>query len=159
MRYQNNDDGRMSDIGDGWIEVEREEDAIDGEISFENGSFTLGREVWGSTMLMGMVINCFAVVTSIHQIITFNTIICNKSKRQKIGYWGGGDTWQWIDYLYFLSFVKVGVSIVKYIPQVVLNYRRKSTSGWQIWNILLGFSGGTLSIVQLVWGLCRYSLM
>lgn len=34
--------------------------------------------------------------------------------------------------------------------QVVLNYRRKSTSGWQIWNILLDFSGGTLSIVQLV---------
>ena len=33
-------------------------------------------------------------------------------------YWGGGDQWQWIDYLYFLSFVKVGVSIVKYIPQV-----------------------------------------
>jgi hypothetical protein len=26
--------------------------------------------------------------------------------------------WQWIDYLYFLSFVKVGISIVKYIPQV-----------------------------------------
>ena len=26
--------------------------------------------------------------------------------------------WQWIDYLYFLSFVKVCISIVKYIPQV-----------------------------------------
>ncbi len=26
--------------------------------------------------------------------------------------------WQWIDFLYFLSFVKVGISIVKYIPQV-----------------------------------------
>ena len=35
-----------------------------------------------------------------------------------LGYWGGGDMWQWIDYLYFLSFVKVGVSVVKYIPQV-----------------------------------------
>ena len=29
-------------------------------------------------------------------------------------------TWQWIDYLYFLSFVKVCISIVKYIPQVRL---------------------------------------
>ena len=37
-----------------------------------------------------------------------------------VGYWGGGDMWQWIDYLYFLSFVKVGVSVVKYIPQVSL---------------------------------------
>eukprot|EP00970_Alexandrium_tamarense_P009674 scaffold1942_cov197-Alexandrium_tamarense.AAC.6 len=67
-----------------------------------------------------------------------------------ITYWGGGEQWQWIDYLYFLSFVKVGVTTVKYIPQVVLNYQRKSTEGWQIWNILLDFSGGTLSIVQLI---------
>ena len=116
-----------------------------------------------------------------------------------LGYGGDDDGggWQWIDYLYFLSLVKVGVSIVKYIPQVstffcakffclfptaicsplsitpaqrvtnspfcvptpdpfnryvqvVLNFRRKSTSGWQIWNILLDFSGGTLSIVQLM---------
>ncbi|KAL7461793.1 hypothetical protein ACHAXS_002198 [Conticribra weissflogii] len=65
------------------------------------------------------------------------------------GILGGGD-WQWIDYLYFLSFVKVGITIVKYIPQVLLNYRRKSTSGWQIWNIILDFTGGTLSILQLI---------
>ena len=63
----------------------------------------------------------------------------------QVTYWGGGDQWQWIDYLYFLSFVKVGVSIVKYIPQVILNYQRKSTSGWQIWNIILDFSGGSLN--------------
>ncbi|KAL7451042.1 hypothetical protein ACHAWC_002883 [Mediolabrus comicus] len=55
-----------------------------------------------------------------------------------------------LDFLYFLSFVKVGITLIKYIPQVLLNYRRKSTSGWQIWNILLDFSGGTLSIIQLI---------
>lgn len=32
----------------------------------------------------------------------------------------------------------------------MLNYRRKSTSGWEIWNILLDFSGGSLSMLQLV---------
>jgi len=58
--------------------------------------------------------------------------------------------WQWIDYLYFLSFVKVCISIVKYIPQALLNYKRKSTQGWQIWNILLDFAGGSLSLLQLV---------
>ncbi len=26
--------------------------------------------------------------------------------------------WQWLDFLFLLSFVKVGISIVKYIPQV-----------------------------------------
>ena len=55
-----------------------------------------------------------------------------------------------LDFLYFLSFVKVGITLIKYIPQVLLNYRRKSTSGWQIWNILLDFTGGTLSIIQLI---------
>jgi len=68
----------------------------------------------------------------------------------QVSYWGGGDRWQCIDYLYFLSFIKLGVSVVKYIPQAILNYQRKSTSGFQIWNILLDFSGGSLSIIQLI---------
>ena len=65
---------------------------------------------------------------------------------------GGGEGEQpnLLDFLYFLSFVKVCITVVKYIPQVMLNYQRKSTSGWQIWNILLDCSGGTLSIMQLI---------
>ena len=39
---------------------------------------------------------------------------------------------------------------IRNLLQVMLNYRRKSTSGWEIWNILLDFSGGSLSMVQLV---------
>jgi cystinosin len=56
----------------------------------------------------------------------------------------------WLDYLYLLSFVKIGISLIKYIPQVILNCERKSTVGWSIWNILLDFTGGALSILQLV---------
>lgn len=56
----------------------------------------------------------------------------------------------WLDYLYLLSFVKIGISLIKYIPQVILNMRRQSTVGWSIWNILLDCTGGTLSILQLV---------
>eukprot|EP00540_Astrosyne_radiata_P017851 CAMPEP_0116860798 /NCGR_PEP_ID=MMETSP0418-20121206/22631_1 /TAXON_ID=1158023 /ORGANISM="Astrosyne radiata, Strain 13vi08-1A" /LENGTH=354 /DNA_ID=CAMNT_0004495277 /DNA_START=248 /DNA_END=1316 /DNA_ORIENTATION=- len=55
-----------------------------------------------------------------------------------------------LDFLYLISFAKIAVSLLKYIPQVLLNYRRKSTSGWSIWNILLDFSGGLLSNFQLV---------
>lgn len=55
-----------------------------------------------------------------------------------------------IDFLYLLSFVKIGISLIKYIPQVILNVRRKSTVGWSIWNILLDFTGGCLSVLQLV---------
>ena len=56
----------------------------------------------------------------------------------------------WLDYIYALSFVKIGISLIKYIPQVILNFRRKSTVGWSIWNILLDFTGGILSDTQLV---------
>ncbi len=56
----------------------------------------------------------------------------------------------WLDYLYLLSYVKILISIFKYIPQVVLNYQRKSTVGWSISGILLDFSGGVLSDLQLV---------
>ena len=55
----------------------------------------------------------------------------------------------WLDFLYLLSYVKIFISLIKYIPQVVLNFRRKSTVGWSIWNILLDFTGGTLSDLQL----------
>eukprot|EP00567_Pseudictyota_dubia_P008595 CAMPEP_0197443548 /NCGR_PEP_ID=MMETSP1175-20131217/9260_1 /TAXON_ID=1003142 /ORGANISM="Triceratium dubium, Strain CCMP147" /LENGTH=420 /DNA_ID=CAMNT_0042974195 /DNA_START=1605 /DNA_END=2867 /DNA_ORIENTATION=- len=56
----------------------------------------------------------------------------------------------WLDFLYLLSFVKVAISVTKYIPQVILNVRRKSTVGWNIWNIILDFTGGVLSILQLI---------
>lgn len=41
-------------------------------------------------------------------------------------------------------------TVVKYIPQVWVNYKRQSTVGWSIYPILLDISGGTLSISQLV---------
>ncbi|KAJ2787354.1 hypothetical protein GGI15_000779 [Coemansia interrupta] len=52
--------------------------------------------------------------------------------------------------VYCLSFVKLACSLVKYVPQVWLNYRRQSTSGWSIHNIILDFAGGTLSFAQLL---------
>lgn len=56
----------------------------------------------------------------------------------------------WLDFLYVLSYMKVFISLIKYIPQVALNVRRKSTDGWNVWNILLDFPGGLLSVLQLV---------
>ena len=38
----------------------------------------------------------------------------------------------------------------KYVPQVIANFRRKSTIGWSITQQLLDFSGGLLSLLQLV---------
>ena len=35
----------------------------------------------------------------------------------------------WLHYLYFLSYIKILITLIKYIPQVLLNYQRKSTQG------------------------------
>ena len=53
-----------------------------------------------------------------------------------------------LDWLYGLSVVKLGVSLIKYLPQIYLNFKRKLTVGWNIWNVLLDFAGGSLSVVQ-----------
>ena len=57
---------------------------------------------------------------------------------------------QFIDYLYMLSSIKLIITIVKYMPQVLLNFSRKSTAGWNVWNVLLDFAGGILSLLQLL---------
>lgn len=54
----------------------------------------------------------------------------------------------WLNLLYALSYIKLAISIIKYIPQVHLNWRRGSTVGWNIDNVLLDWTGGLLSVGQ-----------
>ncbi|XP_030583822.1 cystinosin [Archocentrus centrarchus] len=56
----------------------------------------------------------------------------------------------WLDYLYYFSYIKLAVTLIKYIPQAYMNYRRQSTEGWSIGNVLLDFTGGTFSILQMI---------
>jgi len=56
----------------------------------------------------------------------------------------------WLTYLMVFSYLKLGISLIKYIPQAYMNYRRKSTEGWSIGNVLLDFTGGSLSILQMI---------
>lgn len=51
--------------------------------------------------------------------------------------------------IYFYSYIKIIISCIKYIPQLLLNYRRKSTDGWSIGYVLFDFIGGILSIIQM----------
>ncbi|KAG6614397.1 Lysosomal Cystine Transporter (LCT) Family [Phytophthora cinnamomi] len=55
-----------------------------------------------------------------------------------------------LNLLYLLSYVKLMTTLVKCLPQIALNYQRKSTVGWTIWNVLLDIAGGLLSIGQQV---------
>ncbi|KIV97501.1 hypothetical protein PV10_01251 [Exophiala mesophila] len=58
--------------------------------------------------------------------------------------------WEWVDVLYTLGYVKLVCTFVKYIPQAWMNYRRKSTQGWSISQILFDLVGGVLSLLQLI---------
>ncbi|KAH9373501.1 hypothetical protein HPB48_009546 [Haemaphysalis longicornis] len=55
----------------------------------------------------------------------------------------------WLDYLYYFSYCKLIITLTKYMPQAYLNFKRKSTVGWSIGNILLDFTGGSLSFLQM----------
>ncbi|GAA5849892.1 hypothetical protein JCM3766R1_001683 [Sporobolomyces carnicolor] len=57
---------------------------------------------------------------------------------------------EYLDVIQFLSYVKLYISFSKYVPQVKLNFVRKSTVGWSIENIILDLTGGILSLMQLV---------
>jgi cystinosin len=48
-----------------------------------------------------------------------------------------------------MGYAKAAISFVKYVPQVYLNYSRKSTVGWSLANVILDFTGGSLSFLQI----------
>ncbi|CAF3412154.1 unnamed protein product, partial [Rotaria sp. Silwood2] len=62
-----------------------------------------------------------------------------------------------LNLLYFYSYVKLVITIIKYVPQAWMNYRRKSTEGWSIGNILLDFTGGILSVLQMFFLAINYN--
>ncbi|KAK0252506.1 hypothetical protein LTS09_012407 [Friedmanniomyces endolithicus] len=61
-----------------------------------------------------------------------------------------GNGWAWIDVVYSLTYIKLLLTLFKYLPQAVSNYRRQSTVGWSHRQVLLDTLGGILSLLQLV---------
>lgn len=55
----------------------------------------------------------------------------------------------WLTYLYYFSYIKLGITLIKYVPQAYMNYRRQSTEGWSIGNVLLDLTGGSFSVLQM----------
>ena len=56
----------------------------------------------------------------------------------------------WLTFLYLLSYMKLFITLTKFVPQVMMNYRHKSTKGWSVGNILLDLSGGLASLLQMI---------
>ncbi|TQS39329.1 hypothetical protein Golomagni_00149 [Golovinomyces magnicellulatus] len=57
--------------------------------------------------------------------------------------------WAIIDIIYAISYLKIIATFVKYIPQIKMNIKNESTTGWSIDQILLDVSGGVFSTLQL----------
>lgn len=49
----------------------------------------------------------------------------------------------------FMGYFKLAISTLKYLPQFYWNYKRKSTKGWSIFNIIMDLTGGLLSFGQM----------
>lgn len=52
-------------------------------------------------------------------------------------------------FVYYFSYVKMGLTLAKYVPQLYLNKQRQSTSGFSIYTILMDFGGGVFSLGQM----------
>ncbi|KAG8227423.1 hypothetical protein J437_LFUL000432 [Ladona fulva] len=67
-----------------------------------------------------------------------------------MGSLSGANVVHWLDFLYACSYVKLTITLIKYIPQAYMNYLRKSTEGWSIGNIFCDFTGGAFSMLQMI---------
>ncbi|KAJ4286079.1 hypothetical protein N0V90_013428 [Kalmusia sp. IMI 367209] len=102
--------------------------------------FRVGARQKASKAALGIFWGC---VLAIIVVIFFAQVTGEES-----GYDPSG--WAWIDVIYALGYVKLITVIVKYIPQAWVNFKRKSTEGWSIYPMLMDFTGGWLSMAQLV---------
>ncbi|KAK9501189.1 hypothetical protein O3M35_002263 [Rhynocoris fuscipes] len=80
----------------------------------------------------GLLVTIFAIIIIISFILPFFNIM------------------GWLNFLYICSYIKLTITLIKYIPQAVMNYKRKSTIGWSIGNVVLDFTGGILSMLQMI---------
>lgn len=55
-----------------------------------------------------------------------------------------------LQFIYYLSYVKMAVTSSKYAPQAIQNYSNKSTKGFSIHMALADFSGGLMAILQML---------
>ena len=65
-------------------------------------------------------------------------------------YFAAMATVSWLDFIYFLSSIKLLITLLKYVPQAYWNFKRKSTFGWSIGVSLFDLVGGLFSLVQMV---------
>ena len=56
----------------------------------------------------------------------------------------------WLFCIQYFSYIKLSMNIVKFIPQIWKNFRRKSTVGWSIGLTFLEMVGGVFNFLQML---------
>jgi cystinosin len=106
----------------------------------------LARPLWGfpadpgvrpSRFILGVGTGCLVGI-----LITYCLVVSSPGTTDPASDWCA------LDVIYAIGYVKLLVTLIKYAPQVVANWRNKSTKGWSIWQILLDLLGGVLSVAQ-----------
>ncbi|KAK9903968.1 hypothetical protein WJX75_001565 [Coccomyxa subellipsoidea] len=96
-------------------------------ILFEKGGQKVSRLCWTACSLVGLVCAAYlgAVLLGLRNFST-------------------------LGFLYLLGYVKLAATIIKYLPQMWLNHKRRTTDGWNISNALTDMSGGFFSLAQQI---------
>ncbi|KAK2603701.1 hypothetical protein QQS21_004077 [Conoideocrella luteorostrata] len=110
--------------------------------------YLLARPLWGfapsagtrpSRFIHGVAVGCFVAVFATWMVVT--------SAASK-GPIDPATDWCELDIVYAVGYVKLVITLIKLWPQILTNYRNKSTRGWSIWQVTLDFVGGVLSTGQ-----------
>uniref|UniRef100_A0A915PW34 Cystinosin n=1 Tax=Setaria digitata TaxID=48799 RepID=A0A915PW34_9BILA len=92
---------------------------------YERGNQRISYTCWGLSSLLGVSAGLMLILTIAEQMNP-------------------------LQFITGLSYIKMAVTLSKYFPQAFMNFRRKSTIGWSIGNVLLDFLGGMMDIAQMV---------
>ena len=102
--------------------------------------------LWGLEVTKGLRMNWLTRTIIVASLFTVLLGCLRVATNKDSSY---SSVWTWIDVIYIFGYVKLLATFVKYAPQACFNYKRKSTQGWSIHQILFDFAGGVLSLAQL----------
>uniref|UniRef100_A0A1B0GQD7 Uncharacterized protein n=1 Tax=Phlebotomus papatasi TaxID=29031 RepID=A0A1B0GQD7_PHLPP len=66
------------------------------------------------------------------------------------------DIIHWLSFLYVCGYIKLTTTVIMTMPQMFMNYKRKSTVGWSIYGVFIDLTGGVFSMLQMILNAYNY---
>lgn len=126
-------------------------------LSLVTASQYLARRAWGfspspgtrpSRFIVGISAGCLLALAVTYAVVAAAQAAQRASPPAAAALVDPAKDWCELDLVYAAGYVKLVVTLVKYTPQIVANWRNRSTDGWSIWQVLLDLVGGVLSTAQ-----------